>query len=139
MSQVGTIASVWRYPAKSMQGDVFDSLRQREGHRLRTQPSGDDHLSRRELRGTSDRDRGFEVVEVPAVPYRDPNNYVRYSGRLAEAIADLEAALERAGVDHEVITYPGAPHSFFDRRQTDFAEESADAWRRVLDFIAAHS
>lgn len=57
----------------------------------------------------------------------------------AEAIADLEAALERAGVDHEVITYPGAPHSFFDRRQTDFAEESADAWRRVLDFIAAHS
>lgn len=26
MSQVGTIASVWRYPAKSMQGDVFDSL-----------------------------------------------------------------------------------------------------------------
>ncbi len=30
---------------------------------------------------------GAELVEVPAVPYRDPNNYVKYSGRLAEALA----------------------------------------------------
>jgi cysteine synthase A len=33
---------------------------------------------------------GAELVEVPAVPYRDPNNYVRYSGRLAEALAASE-------------------------------------------------
>ncbi|HMQ92970.1 MAG TPA: cysteine synthase A [Amaricoccus sp.] len=33
---------------------------------------------------------GAELVEVPAVPYRDPNNYVRYSGRLAEAMAATE-------------------------------------------------
>ena len=30
---------------------------------------------------------GAELVEVPAVPYRNPNNYVKYSGRLAEALA----------------------------------------------------
>ncbi len=30
---------------------------------------------------------GAELVEVPAVPYKDPNNYVKYSSRLAEAIA----------------------------------------------------
>src|ERR687896_256819 len=30
---------------------------------------------------------GAELIEVPAVPYRDPNNYVRYSGRLAELLA----------------------------------------------------
>lgn len=30
---------------------------------------------------------GAEVIEVPAVPYRNPNNFVRYSGRLAEALA----------------------------------------------------
>ncbi len=30
---------------------------------------------------------GAELVEVPAVPYRNPDNYVRYSGRLAEKIA----------------------------------------------------
>ena len=33
---------------------------------------------------------GAELVEVPAVPYRDPNNYVKYSGRLAEALAETE-------------------------------------------------
>ena len=29
---------------------------------------------------------GAELIEVPAVPYRDPNNYVKYSGRLAEEL-----------------------------------------------------
>ncbi|MDA0230060.1 MAG: cysteine synthase A [Proteobacteria bacterium] len=29
---------------------------------------------------------GAELIEVPAVPYRDPNNFVRYSGRLAEEL-----------------------------------------------------
>jgi cysteine synthase A len=33
---------------------------------------------------------GARLVEVPAVPYRDPNNYVRYSGRLADALARTE-------------------------------------------------
>ncbi|MEO1676988.1 MAG: cysteine synthase A [Pseudomonadota bacterium] len=30
---------------------------------------------------------GAELVEVPAAPYRNPNNFVRYSGRLAEELA----------------------------------------------------
>ncbi|MDE2791252.1 MAG: cysteine synthase A [Paracoccaceae bacterium] len=33
---------------------------------------------------------GADLIQVPAVPYRDPNNYVRYSGRLAEALAATE-------------------------------------------------
>jgi cysteine synthase A len=33
---------------------------------------------------------GAELIEVPAVPYRDPNNYVRLSGRLAEQMAKTE-------------------------------------------------
>ncbi len=33
---------------------------------------------------------GAELVEVPAVPYRNPNNYVRYSQRLAERLAQSE-------------------------------------------------
>jgi len=33
---------------------------------------------------------GAELIEVPAVPYRDPNNYVKYSGRLAEEITTKE-------------------------------------------------
>lgn len=31
-----------------------------------------------------------QLIEVPAVPYRDPNNYVKISGRLAEEIATTE-------------------------------------------------
>ena len=34
---------------------------------------------------------GAELVEVPAVPYRNPDNYVRYSERLAVALDDSEA------------------------------------------------
>lgn len=30
---------------------------------------------------------GAELIEVPAVPYKDDNNYVKYSGRLAEKLA----------------------------------------------------
>ncbi|HEY3623915.1 MAG TPA: cysteine synthase A [Roseiarcus sp.] len=33
---------------------------------------------------------GAELIEVPAVPYSNPNNYVRYSGRVAEALAKTE-------------------------------------------------
>jgi carboxymethylenebutenolidase len=50
----------------------------------------------------------------------------------------LRDALQTAGIEHEVIVYPGAPHSFFDRTYTEHAEASADAWRRVLDFIRSH-
>jgi len=56
-----------------------------------------------------------------------------------EDVAEFEGALAAAGVPHEVVIYPGAPHSFFDRKYEDFAEESADAWKRVLEFIAANS
>ncbi|PKP84690.1 MAG: cysteine synthase A [Alphaproteobacteria bacterium HGW-Alphaproteobacteria-2] len=33
---------------------------------------------------------GADLVQVPAAPYKNPNNYVRYSGRLAEKLAETE-------------------------------------------------
>ena len=33
---------------------------------------------------------GADLVQVPAAPYKNPNNYVRYSGRLAEKLAQTE-------------------------------------------------
>jgi carboxymethylenebutenolidase len=57
----------------------------------------------------------------------------------AEHNAAFDAALTAAGVEHEVVTYPGAPHSFFDRRHVEFARDSEDAWRRVLDFVERYS
>ena len=38
---------------------------------------------------------GAEVIEVPAVPYKDPNNYVKWSGRLAE---ELNAKLPNGAI-----------------------------------------
>jgi carboxymethylenebutenolidase len=57
----------------------------------------------------------------------------------AEDVAEFEQALDAAGVEAEVAVYPGAPHSFFDRRYEAFAQESDDAWRRTLAFIERHS
>jgi carboxymethylenebutenolidase len=47
----------------------------------------------------------------------------------------FEVACRKAGVKHDVTVYPGAPHSFFDRKHAEFAEASADAWRRVQAFV----
>jgi carboxymethylenebutenolidase len=57
----------------------------------------------------------------------------------AADIQRFDEALSQAGLAHELITYPGAPHSFFDRKYDQFAQESADAWARMLAFIAAHT
>ncbi len=56
----------------------------------------------------------------------------------AEHNAAFEQALATAGVEHELVTYDGAPHSFFDRKQEEFADASEDAWRRTLEFVEAH-
>ena len=56
----------------------------------------------------------------------------------AEDDARSTQALDAAGVEHEVVTYDGAPHSFFDRKQEEFAAASEDAWGRVLEFIERH-
>jgi carboxymethylenebutenolidase len=56
----------------------------------------------------------------------------------ADDNAALDRALTDAGVEHEVVTYDGAPHSFFDRKQEDFADASDDAWRRTLAFVDSH-
>jgi carboxymethylenebutenolidase len=57
----------------------------------------------------------------------------------AEDNAAFEQALETAGVEHELVTYEGAPHSFFDRKQEEFADASKDAWSKALTFLESHS
>jgi carboxymethylenebutenolidase len=56
-----------------------------------------------------------------------------------EAVAPFDEALTRAGIEHEIVFYPGAPHSFFDRKYEEFAAASRNAWHRVLGFIARHA
>jgi carboxymethylenebutenolidase len=61
----------------------------------------------------------------PAIPKED-----------SEALGE---ALSAAGVEHEVVIYDGAPHSFFDRKYEEFAADSEDAWNRVLGFLERYS
>jgi carboxymethylenebutenolidase len=47
----------------------------------------------------------------------------------------FDRLLEEAGIEHEVVVYPGAPHSFFDRSYEEHEGACSDAWRRVLAFL----
>ena len=52
--------------------------------------------------------------------------------------ADVEAygqALDAAGIEHRIVVYPDAPHSFFDRSMSEHAGACRDAWARVLGFV----
>jgi len=57
----------------------------------------------------------------------------------AEDVASFRATLEDAGVEHRIVTYPGAPHSFFDRSFEEHREACDDAWRTMLEFIERHA
>ncbi len=56
-----------------------------------------------------------------------------------EQVHALDENLDKAGVEHQVVIYEGAPHSFFDRRSAEYAEASNDAWTKVLAFIRQYS
>jgi carboxymethylenebutenolidase len=64
---------------------------------------------------------------------------VLYGGEDAGIPADAREAFDRsldaAGVEHRTVVYEGAPHSFFDRKATDFADASASAWDEMLRFM----
>jgi carboxymethylenebutenolidase len=53
-------------------------------------------------------------------------------------VQQFRDALASAGVDGEIVVEPDAPHSFFDRKQSEFQKQSDDAWARVQRFIEAH-
>jgi len=52
-----------------------------------------------------------------------------------DQVREFDRRLEAAGVTREIHIYPGAPHSFFDRRFASWHEACEDAWRRVLGFV----
>ena len=47
----------------------------------------------------------------------------------------FDKALTDAGIEHRIVVYEGAPHSFFDRKAEEYADASADSWRQVLAFM----
>jgi carboxymethylenebutenolidase len=65
-----------------------------------------------------------------------------YAARDARVNASRDAAtaaLERAGLTHEVVTFPGADHAFFNDTGPRYnATAAADAWRRVMAWFDRH-
>jgi carboxymethylenebutenolidase len=51
-----------------------------------------------------------------------------------EEFAEFAERVRAQGVEVESHTYPGAPHSFFDRSFDDHRAACEDAWQRILDF-----
>lgn len=52
-----------------------------------------------------------------------------------EAVEAFREALDAAEVPNEIVTYEGAPHSFFDRSFAEHQDACDDAWRRILRFV----
>lgn len=52
-----------------------------------------------------------------------------------EEFHKFDQELSDAGVEHTMVIYDGAPHSFFDRKFEEHAAASADAWKQMLAFI----
>jgi len=53
----------------------------------------------------------------------------------ASDVAAYDRALDVAGIGHRIVVYPDAPHSFFDRSMSEYADTCRDAWAGVLGFI----
>ena len=56
-----------------------------------------------------------------------------------EEFAEFEEKVKAQGVEVESHTYPGAPHSFFDRSFDQHKAACDDAWQRILGFTERHS
>ena len=56
----------------------------------------------------------------------------------AEDFSHFDDELAQAGVEHNMVMYPNAPHAFFEN-SAGYDAECADAWQRLLAFIADHA
>jgi len=60
-------------------------------------------------------------------------------GITPSVVVVFDQALTTSHLEQDLISYPGAPHSFFDRKAAEFPTASEDAWHRVLDFIEQYT
>jgi len=77
----------------------------------------------------------YEAISCPVLGlFAENDDFVP-----AASVAALGRALDDAGVSHELHTYPGTTHAFFNDQRPVYDEAAAtDAWNRVLGFFRAH-
>ena len=79
-------------------------------------------------------DRAADVVASMRAPL-----LLLAAGQDRTPVAEVEAfaaQVRDTGIGATVHVYPGAPHSFFDRKYDEYQDECDDAWWRMLDFMA---
>lgn len=91
----------------------------------------------------AEREPGDPYAPVKLVPrYRAPVLGLFGGADSAISSADVDAfraALDTQGIENEIVSYEGAPHSFFDRAYEQHRDACDDSWRRMLQFIKRFS
>ncbi|GAA2911423.1 hypothetical protein GCM10010517_77960 [Streptosporangium fragile] len=65
--------------------------------------------------------------------------YAELDSRVNATRDKAKAALERAGLEHEIVTFPGVDHAFFNDTGPRYdAGAAAQAYQRVLDWFGRH-
>ncbi|MEA2684989.1 MAG: carboxymethylenebutenolidase, partial [Actinomycetota bacterium] len=85
--------------------------------------------------GTVDPDVDFSGTQAAVLGV-----YAELDTRVNATLGTAEAALEKAGLTHELRTFPGANHAFFNDTNPDRynATQAAAAYQAVLDWFGKH-
>ena len=77
--------------------------------------------------------------DVPGIRAALLVHYAEEDPRINAMRADFKAALEAAGVEFEMHTYPGTRHGFHNNSTPRYSEEAARlAWERTIEFFDEH-
>jgi carboxymethylenebutenolidase len=76
------------------------------------------------------------LEDVPRIRAAVLGIYGELDQRINQGIPALREALQRAGVVHELVVYPGADHAFFNDTGARYHPQAArQAWERALDWL----
>jgi carboxymethylenebutenolidase len=65
--------------------------------------------------------------------------YAEQDDRVNATRAQAEASLRAAGLEHELVTFPGVDHAFFNDTGPRYnAEAAAQAYQRILDWFGRY-
>jgi carboxymethylenebutenolidase len=76
------------------------------------------------------------LEDVPRIRAAVLGIYGELDQRINQGIPALREALQRAGVVHELVVYPGADHAFFNDTGARYHPQAPrQAWERALDWL----
>ena len=80
-----------------------------------------------------------DLAAVPNIRAAVLGVYAEQDDRIASGVPDLQAALEAAGVTHQINIYPGVDHAFHNDTGERYNEEQAtQAWNDMLAWFEQH-